>query len=67
MDLELPSKDTKAAASVPKMICAGCDLEVVKSKEDDYFSECADCGSHFCSDCDLLIIDSLRFCPVCQE
>lgn len=47
MDIE-NVKDQKPAGSGTKKICAGCDLEIMKSKEDDYFSECSDCGSSFC-------------------
>lgn len=48
MDLENIRKDSKAAAPAPKMQCAGCDQEIIKLKEDDYFSECSDCSSNFC-------------------
>lgn len=66
--------DIENGSVVPQMVkkpqrtCAGCETEILRNgAEDDYFSECTDCSSEFCSDCDLLIVDSLRFCPICQE
>lgn len=41
-------KNSKASATGSKTICSGCDQEIVKEKDDDYFSECTDCGSPFC-------------------
>ena len=65
MDIEGP--DAGKSPSLKKK-CAGCDFEIQKNdKQDDYYSECQECASYFCSDCDLLIVDSLRFCPICQD
>ncbi len=75
MDLEVTPKSTAKEKITfpadPKHTCAGCDQEIIRAPNanpaDDYYAECKDCGSYFCNDCDLLIVDSLRFCPICQE
>jgi len=42
------SKDG-VAESGAKMICGGCDLEIVNTNSgEDYYAECTDCGSFFC-------------------
>jgi hypothetical protein len=68
MDLEVAAQDSGKNLAGGKKKCAGCDFEIQKNdKQDDYYSECQECASYFCSDCDLLIVDSLRFCPICQD
>lgn len=71
MDIEQapqPVQDPVKPTASSRKKCAGCDFEIQKNdKQDDYYSECQECASYFCSDCDLLIVDSLRFCPICQD
>lgn len=52
-----------------KKTCSGCDfpIEPKQSVPDNFYSECQECSSFFCSDCHLLSLDSLRFCPVCED